>query len=379
MRVYELLTSIDEIMNHPTFWLIGLLIHCCASTPARETNPVVYAWFPARFGSWNTEGIQWDCLTHLCFRSVVIKADGTLDRPAGNPPRQFVDLAHQHGVMVTVLAWVNKREHSDSYLANFPEATASNLLSNVKENNLDGLNLDDETMGATNSVAQAPNRELVTRFFRILHGTFKQANPAYHISFAAPPVISRADRYGVSWLDLKAIGDVVDAIIPMGYEQNPPSIGWTTNPEPLEGGGKAAWTTNRDLKTMMSDYQQAIGNKHKLLAGVSLKFGGYEWRCRSDQRLAPILAKGAAKSLAECEAQARLHGRRWDQAQQSPWYCYAEGDAFVQGWYNDPAAWQAKLDWLKTQGYGGIGIWVLDGVGDPPERWQCLRAVRSEK
>ena len=45
---------------------------------------------------------------------------------------------------------------------------------------------------------------------------------------------------------------------------------------------------SRDLKTLVRDYLQAMGvRKEKLLPGVSLDFGGYEWRCRTDAPLSP--------------------------------------------------------------------------------------------
>src|SRR5262249_40926237 len=151
-----------------------------------------------------------------------------------------------------------------------------------------------------------------------------------------------------------------DAVIPMGYTMSPPSIGWTTSPEPLAGGGRSPATTTRDLATMVRDYLAAMdGERAKLLPGVSLKFGGYEWRCRTGDRLSPTLSPGAWKTLAQCREQVRLHGERWDRDQQSPWYCYPEGDAFIQGWYNDPRAWSAKLAWIQEQRLGGIGLWVL--------------------
>ncbi len=342
------------------------------------SRPTVYAWFPAHFGSWNTAGIDWDCLTHLCFRSVELGADGKLRRVSGNPPRDLVDTAHRHVVKVIVLVWTRSRADSDGYLARSPQEAANNLLAYVKENNLDGVNIDDEQMGATNAVAQLPNRELVTRFFQILAKTFKAANPNYHLTFAAPPVIDAKDRFGTSWLDLKAIAEAVDGIIPMGYTQNPPSAGWTTNPEPLAGGGRATWTTTRDIQTMVRDYLDAMGGrKKKLLVGVSLKFGGYEWRCRTDRPLAPILDKGTWRSLEECEAKAREHGMRWDERQKSSWYCYPDAGAFVQGWFNDARAWQAKMDWIGEQGLGGLSIWVLDGANDPPKSWELLRRYSS--
>ena len=45
-------------------------------------------------------------------------------------------------------------------------------------------------------------------------------------------------------------------------------------------------------------------------------------------------------------------------------------------WYNDERAWNAKLGWIRAQGLGGIGLWVLDGLHDPPERWAALRRFR---
>src|SRR6266545_332636 len=70
-----------------------------------QVQKTVYAWYPARFGTWNTSSIQWDAITHICFRSVNIQADGTVARPAGNPPQAFLDEARSHGVKVCVLVW----------------------------------------------------------------------------------------------------------------------------------------------------------------------------------------------------------------------------------------------------------------------------------
>jgi chitinase len=355
-----------------------------ATQPAAY-RPTVYAWFPARFGTWKTAGIRWDLITHICYRNVELQADGFLHEPLGPPAdpaiREFAQTAHRHGVKVTVLVWTRSRQASDGYLANAPQQAADNLLAYVKKHGLDGVNIDDERMGEKNEAAGKPNRELVTAFFRTLARTFKAANPAYHISYAAPPVISPQDRFATAWPDYGAIAEVVDAIIPMGYTMNPPTIGWATNPEPLAGGGKTAGTTTRDLATMTADYLKAMNGKamnakkEKLLVGVSLEYGGNEWRCRTDQPLSPIIGKATRRTLAECEAAAKQHGRRWSAEQASAWYAYKDGDAFVQGWYNDAEAWQTKMRWVREQGLGGVGVWVLDGEKDLPERWQALEAL----
>src|ERR1051325_4280206 len=96
----------------------------------------VYAWYPSRYGTWNTAGIQWDAITHVCFRSLDMQADGTVARPAGNPPAAFVDEAHAHGVKVCVLAWSSNQRNTDSYLANHASEVVQGLLAYVRENRL---------------------------------------------------------------------------------------------------------------------------------------------------------------------------------------------------------------------------------------------------
>lgn len=349
---------------------------------APPARPTVYAWFPAKFGTWNTSSLRWDLLTHLCYRSVVLRADGSLDEPLGRAAdpaiANLVKTAHQHNVKVTVLVWCNNANDSDGYLANAPQQAADNLLAYVRAHRLDGINIDDETFRETNQLTRSPNRPLATAFFQILRRTFNAADPKLHISYAAPPVISSKDRFGASWLDLAAIAPEVDAIFPMGYELNPPSIGWSTHSAPLAGGGKAPTTTTRDYQTMLDDYIAAIGpaNRHKLLPGFSLTTGGYEFRTRTIQPLSPTLGKGTPKTLQECEQATARHGRRWHDLQACPWYVYPDGDAFIQGWYSDLEALQARMRWTRQQNLSGIALWVLDGQSDPPTLWSALEALR---
>lgn len=48
------------------------------------------------------------------------------------------------------------------------------------------------------------------------------------------------------------------------------------------------------------------------------------------------------------------HGRKVDPNQKAPWYCYAKGDGFVQGWYEDDESLAAKLAFFREQGLAGI-------------------------
>src|SRR6185295_4072022 len=106
-------------------------------------------------------------ITHLCFRSVILKPDGSVDPGYGATPeriRKLVQEARSHGVKVTVLAWGTTSEGSSRYLARHAEKTVDNLLAFVKTHDLDGVNIDDETWKKDNSEIPGPNRDLVTAF-----------------------------------------------------------------------------------------------------------------------------------------------------------------------------------------------------------------------
>ena len=308
---------------------------------------------------------------------MTVRADGSLARPAGNPPRAFVEEAHDHGVKVTVLAWCDTQQDSDSYLARRAPEAAQNLVAYVQENGLDGVCWDDERPGANNAVAGGPNAPLVSAFLQNLCQALKGASANYHLAYAAPPVISASDRFAASWLDWASIAPSVDAIIPMLYTANPASIGWTTGAEPLAGSTATARTVPRDVVTLMADYQAAVaGQKDKLLLGInSFPWTGYEFRSRTAARLAPIMQAGATRPYDYMEAQAGLYGKRWDSKQQSAWYVYQDGEQFVQGWYDDEHSWAAKLDYASQEGLAGVGIWVLDGQRDSPAMWDPLRTA----
>jgi GH18 family chitinase len=358
-----------------------LLLAALAGSATPAPKRVVYGWFPATMDpkanqDWSTEAIDWRTLTHLSFRAVVLKPDGSIAPGWGTTPeriRKLVATARRHNVKVTVLTWGTTPEGSSSYLAAHAEKTVDNLLAFVKEYDLDGVNIDDETWRKTSTVDQQPNRERVTAFFKLLHDKFRAARADYHLTWASPGVISSEDRFADSWPDYKAIAEFLDGFTIMSYVMCPPSIGWTGTVQPLGGGGKVG-SHARDYRTMIQDYLTATGGrKDKLIVGLGNERGGFEWDCRTDQPLSPILGKPRTLTAAEARANAEKHGRKFDPNQKAPWYCYAKGGSFVQGWYEDDESFAAKLAYFREQDLAGACIWVLDGAKEPSETFTLVQ------
>ena len=349
--------------------------------PSPAPKRVVYGWFPAdmdpkKNNDWSTAALDWSTLTHLSFRAVLLKGDGSVVPGYGTTPervRKLVEEAHRHNVKITVLAWGVSAEASSSYLADHAQKTVDGLLEYVKTYNLDGVNIDDETWSKGNLKTSGANRELVTSFFKLLHEKFKAAHADYHLTWASPGVIAPSDKFGASWPDYKAVSDYIDGYTVMSYIMNPPTIGWTGSQQPVGGGGKVG-DHARDYETLIKDYLAATGGrKDKLILGIGNERTGTEWDCRTDQPLSPILGKPRTLTAAEARANAEKHGRKFDPKQQAPWYCYAKGDAFVQGWYEDEQSLAAKIKLFRDQDLAGVCVWVLDGVREPADTFTSIR------
>jgi hypothetical protein len=243
---------------------VMLLAAACLSSLGAAPQPdagrperTVYAWFPRNFGNWDTSAIDWSAITHLCFRSVVLQPDGALREPVPREKvRGLVEEAHAHGVKVTVLVWGTDAAGSSRYLARHRDRAVESLVGYVRDNGLDGLNMDDETWAETNAETNGPNRELVTAFFGALRGGLDDLRPGLHLTWASPPVIDAGDRYGEAWPDYRAIADTIDGFCIMSYCMAPPRTGWTTGAQPVSGG-PIVTGHRRDYTTCNADYVAA--------------------------------------------------------------------------------------------------------------------------
>ena len=184
---------------------------------------------------------------------------------------------------VSVLVWGSQPKdawpdeignHSSEYLAKHQDRAVQSLLDYVKANNLDGIDMDDETWREKNSLTGGSNRELVTSFFRKLTNDLKAARADYQVFWDAPPVINPKDKFGQSWPDFKAISAMVDGFCIMSYTMNPPTIGWTGGKQPVSGGGKVTGHP-RDYTHL---YQRLPGShrraKRETAAGDRYRSGG---------------------------------------------------------------------------------------------------------
>jgi len=116
---------------------------------------------------------------------------------------------------------------------------------------------------------------------------------------------------------------------------------------------------------------------------LSVPLYGWEWRAAVGSPGARILGEGRLLTYAETPARlmpddrkvatelAREHGLRRD-AEHTPYYSYAEGGAWVQGWFEDMESLTRKLAPERGRGYG-LAFFPLgydrNAIVDPLIRW----------
>ena len=98
---------------------------------------------------------------------------------------------------------------------------------------------------------------------------------------------------------------------------------------------------------------------------------GYEWPTVSDAARAATRGPGHTVTYAPVPAfllpdisvnalsQAAANGLRRDKATAAPWYAARRSDGWWQGWFDDPASLQPRLEFVRNGGFGGVAFFVL--------------------
>ncbi len=122
--------------------------------PKTLNNTIVYGFWP----DWPyLESYQpdWNILTHVSYYKWTLNSDGTLTNPENMSNYYAVrDLAHQHGVKITLCIKSSDPYVIDSVIANHQTEFINNVLNLLQMYGADGVNLDLETPNDINSITR---------------------------------------------------------------------------------------------------------------------------------------------------------------------------------------------------------------------------------
>ncbi|MDD5765827.1 MAG: glycosyl hydrolase family 18 protein, partial [Candidatus Marinimicrobia bacterium] len=317
----------------------------------KTTTHEVFGYLPYwLYSSYST--LNYQLLTTIAYFSAEITSTGGITNMHDWPASALVNKAHTNGVRVVLVATLFDSGTLATLLGNatYRHDCVMNLLDAVEYGNGDGVNIDFESMPAsqkTNLVA----------FMQELADSFRVHIPNAHISMATPAV-----DWNGAW-DYNALANICDALFIMGYDYYWSGSTQSGPNSPLTGG-------SINVTNTVNTYLSKTGNNGaKIVLGIP--YYGHDWPTLTDEAHSQTTANAKSVVFSNAVVNAQTYGRLWDATSQTPWYKYYTTN-WRQCWYDDSLSIALKYNLAKSKNLQGVGMWALGHDGTRPELWGAL-------
>lgn len=285
-------------------------------------------------------------IDQLAIFELPIQNNGTL---LGRPSRRLINEAHAMGIkVVLVVSNLNSQgRFSTTLIARLvrDQAFANLVWQNIRnvlvDYQFDGVNLDLEKAAPT-------DRTLYSRLIKDWSTRFRQANFRVSIDVPAKSADEPLDEWKGAF-DYKAIGQAVDEVIIMTYEEH-----W----------GASAPGSVASIPWVTSVLNYAIANipPQKIYMGIPMY--GYDW---------PENGTGQVIGYTRAIELARRHGAplQWDATQHSTYFRYETMGVRHTVYFEDPRSLREKLDLATQKGIRGVALWEMNL--SYPGFWEVLQ------
>ncbi|KAG1147670.1 hypothetical protein G6F37_005651 [Rhizopus arrhizus] len=339
------------------------------------------------------KNVQWSKLDHIAYAFAEPDAKGNLKGFESGNLKSVVTQAHKNnvGVSISVAGWSGSI-HMSTLLNDVQsrETLVKNVVNMVQKYSLDGVNIDWEFPNSRDSIACAsrnPNdtANLLT-FIQLLRKSLDAKYPKVHkvitVAASVGPFLD-SNGHAVRHFESGWVSDV-DYFYLMSYEYNG---NWNdvAGPNAAIRGSSRGWgvettvnmwynagipknkmhvgitfygkvlktaqpiTATSGMYVKLDGHTQIKGDKHDELAADPCPnaqpgyTGEYQWRS--------IVANGILENKNGWTTY-------WDEQSQTPYAYHAGSSTFLT--YDNPKSFEAKLDYVKSQGLAGFMIWSLE-------------------
>ncbi len=333
---------------------------------------------------WNVneqEKINTDHLTQLIYFGLTVNDDGTLVKKTekGEQTFEWKQLnsesfkkirkdAEKKNVKILV-AVKNFEGVKINRLISNPKATDTfikELNTLIKEQNLDGINLDFEYF----SYSDFPTMQYLNPFLMKLNTELKKENPELILSFDANAGAVITDKA----YDMVKIGESVDQVILMAYDYRRATSTKAGHIAPLKGLNKVEHSVTYSLDSLLGRVPE-----NKIILAVP--FYGYEWQTlTSEYESETVPNTGASatyarvKTLIENRTDVKQY---WDEEAQSPWLVYKQNGQIKQIYYENELSMNKKIDLIINKKLGGVAIWAVGFEGENEGPWIVVDKLKK--
>lgn len=328
--------------------LLTCLISMVLPLHADPIKPVILGYYP----SWQAKHLPPDQVQYKYFNYVTqaflsTDAQGEMSADAKFPNQQFVASAHQNGTKVLISLGGGSNGKAFGEMAASDAARHRYLdavLEFAKTYDYDGVDIDWE-------FPIKGQDALLVQFVKELHSALKAwrkdavitiAVPAVYWSgqyFDVPQLVPYIDYWNIMTYDFHGAWGHAGYLSPL----------FPTSSDPVDGD-------KYNLQYSLNYWEQRGVPKANILVGIPCYGRGFAtkaWGTKTDETpLYKALSYGQILPLLDAGWE-----KHWDDEAKVPWLGLPGTDQRIS--YEDPQSVQAKAQWAKEQGLGGVFFWEI--------------------
>jgi len=262
------------------------------------------------------------------------------------PSAEFVNKAKSLGYKVwpIITNGIDSAGYSttDTSLLMNSENSRENLIKNIlnilKNDNLDGINIDFENM-------KIEDRDLYTQFIRELAPLVRKEGK-----------ILSVDMYFVAYIDRKGVGDAADYTVLMGYDQRG---GWSNESGSIS---EISWVEG-NIKSLLTDSQIPAD---KIILGVPFYTRLWTEKVGTSKPTTSVYTiKEAANYITTNKLKSTFDGKSGQNYVE-----YTKGDMTYKMWLEDSTSMKNRVNIINTYELGGLAAW-RKGF-ETPDIWKTI-------
>lgn len=351
--------------------------------PHSNLNKYVLGFLPY----WNLNDIQYirpNDLSEMNYFSLSVNPDGHIATVANGQAdpgwngwqkqatKDFITKSHIMGAKVTITIAAQENDIIESVLNSntAQENLISDIMKQIKERDLDGVNVDFEYTGQPDAVYQ----QEFTYFSKKLESQLKQQNPNTMLSLSILPISGQQ----TGLYNFPQLAPMYDHFIGMSYDYYAQNSSVAGPAAPMNGFTQGKYYF--DVATTY-DYFLKYLPKNKLLMGIP--YYGWEWTVAKGSTIDSTTLSSDTSSYAAIISYARYREDtdikqnqcQWDNASEETWCWFTDKTTGIdhQVWPMDNRAIQTRFDYTNSQNFGGVAIWTLGLDKNYPDLWNMIQ------
>lgn len=343
-----------------------------ASGEAKQNLGIVYGFLPY----WSVKDYQLhQSITHLSYFRLAINGKGEIEKDGGlaiyknDDYKEIILQAKRKNIKLETTFFTTHSNEIEKLIKcrTCQDTLIENILTVVREDELDGVNLDLEYLGFIDEKTRAQ----VTDFIFRLKNSLNKEFPRTQLSI---DVYGGAAGMNNLW-DFAKLGKIIDRVMVMGYDYKTKK---STVPGPTSPTlGESIWGGNiwEDVKNLM----QTVPSEKLIL---TVPFYGYAWQTTTGDLATAKTWPDTGQTMTYRGAQNILKDKskkaveKWDEKSLTPYLVFynQEEEKWHIGFFENERSLNYKLDLIEQLHLGGMAIWALGYEGEYLNLWQTIEA-----